>query len=184
MADDYTCDECDKTFDSQRGLSVHKTQVHDGDDTGDDTSADDTSDTADDVPSTDISSTDTAAAPTRSMVPVFGVGVLVGILLAAGAVAAVGDLGTTAGQVDATTAADRLEQFVTDNRDQLLPGEMDMAVESAEQVAGAPLYNLSVSLTVQNQSTADEFPVFVTTDGTYAFFQPPVDLTRPLDEQR
>lgn len=184
MADDYTCDECGKTFDSQRGLSVHEAQVHDDEDNGADDSETDMGDSEayDAIDSHHAPGTGTQSS--RSMLPAFGVGVIVGILLAAGTVAAVGDLPATTGQVDAATAADQFSSFVADNQEQLLPGDMDMSVESADPVAGAPLYNLSVALTVQNQSTADRFPVFVTADGRYAFFQPPIDLTRPLAEQQ
>lgn len=190
--EEYTCDVCDRSFDTKRGLSSHERQAHDDDDTdeetGEETETDEQPVEQDDTTAVPSVSDDAVSGPViEARYQSLGAGIVVGFLVAALlAVSGVIPAGAFAeDEVSPDTAQSTLQSFIADNREALqLPENANMTVQQVEQY-GSGLYRVSIqfSATVQNQTINRNIPAFMTKDGQYVFFSQPLDTTRPMDEQ-
>ncbi len=144
-------------------------------------------------PSTDSGGQDAAASLLDRRATVFGVGLAVGLIIAAalafaGALPGAGSSGPS-GAITASEAGDRLETYLGDNKQSLrLPESTEIAVSDVTWDDTVGMYSATASVTaqVQNETVNQDLEFYITENGRYLFASSPmqpIDMTQPVSEQ-
>lgn len=97
-----------------------------------------------------------------------------------------GNTGSPGEQVSASAASSELQTYLQDNRQALrLPQDSQVTVTNVEEHTGTAMYRatLEITATVQNRTVTQDVNAFMTRDAQYVFFNQPIDMTQPVQDQ-